>query len=142
VTDPPPFDPDVTLIGNREGNQREVRIYQHDAQRQTLDLDAIKARNRPCPRCELEERTEACICRGHDPRFDVWKLIEEVESLRATRPGPDEVTVSREALATLLAPYEDTTPLGSYTRTRRKLEAIDALRAALSPTPDTKETGQ
>jgi hypothetical protein len=37
---PPPFDPDVTLIGNREGNQREVRIYQRDAQRQSLDLDA------------------------------------------------------------------------------------------------------
>jgi hypothetical protein len=31
---PPPFNPDVELIGNREGNKREVRIYRRDAQEQ------------------------------------------------------------------------------------------------------------
>jgi hypothetical protein len=35
---PPPFDPDLELMANREGNRREVRAYRRDAQPAPSDV--------------------------------------------------------------------------------------------------------
>jgi hypothetical protein len=166
---PPPFDPDVTLIGNREGNQREVRIYQQDARRQKDAVEIVS------PSDELvtiiAERLAEFQTRPVDGTLTQAYFI--ATSIRnRTRPGPDEVTVSREALANLVAHVKHDvlcTPTGPETYMGleccrhgqcAEAEAEDEIhgswvgsfklhpaitpeiRAALSPTPDTKETGQ